>query len=477
MGMPNVYPMGVTVYQPDKAWSGYTLLPVQGVGAVLIDMNGNVMKTWKDLQGFPNKLLPDGQIFGALGMRDHEYGYQDMTDLVQVDWEGNIVWKFNTKEQVDDNGTTEWMARQHHDFQREGNPVGYYTPELVCKTDSGHTFLLCHEDIYNKRISDKRLLDDCIIEVDWEGNIVWQWRANEHFNEFGFDEYSKNVLARNPNYLPNGGGQGDWLHINSMSLLGPNQWYESGDERFHPDNMIINSREANIIAIISKETGKIVWSIGPDFTKTKLLKRIGQMIGAHHAHMIPKGLPGAGNILVFDNGGWAGYGLPSRTSKDGTKADKRDYSRILEINPVTLELVWQFTGSEWGGMSAISANTKFYSQLISSAQRLPNGNTLITEGCFCRIFELTKDKELVWEYYAPFTFSKPMIYRAYRYPYDYVPQLLTPKEIAVQPPDNQTFRVPGSALGQLEPDKMVCVAGTKGYGKKMDDCVTDDSLK
>jgi len=43
-------------------------MPIMGVGAVLIDMNGNVVKQWKDLQGFPNKLLPGGQVFGHLGV-------------------------------------------------------------------------------------------------------------------------------------------------------------------------------------------------------------------------------------------------------------------------------------------------------------------------------------------------------------------------------------------------------------------------
>ena len=104
--------------------------------------------------------------------------------------------------------------------------------------------------------------------------------------------------------------------------------------------------------------------------------------------MIPKGLPGAGNILIFDNGGWAGYGAPSRTSKDGTKADLRDHSRIIELDPVTLKVVWEFDGSVWGGMMSITSMSKFYSPLISSAQRLPNGNTLIDEGCSCRMFEV-----------------------------------------------------------------------------------------
>ena len=54
-----------------------------------------------------------------------------------------------------------------------------------------------------------------------------------------------------------------------MSTLGPNKWYDQGDERFHPDNIIWDAREANIMAITDKKTGKIVWQIGPDFTATK----------------------------------------------------------------------------------------------------------------------------------------------------------------------------------------------------------------
>ena len=72
MGTPSVFPMGTTIYNPEKAWSGYTIMPVVGVGTVLIDMNGNVVKTWRNLQGFPNKLLPGGQVFGSFGMRGSE---------------------------------------------------------------------------------------------------------------------------------------------------------------------------------------------------------------------------------------------------------------------------------------------------------------------------------------------------------------------------------------------------------------------
>ena len=471
MGLYNVYPMGTTIYYPEKAWSGYTLMQCQGIGAVLVDMNGNVKKVWKDVQGFPNKLLPGGYLMGSLGLRDPKFGYQDQTDVVEVDWDGKVVWKFDKKELVDDDGDKRWIARQHHDYQREGNPVGYYVPGMEAKTESGNTLILCHEDVYNKKISEHRLLDDVFIEVDWEGNIVWEWHVSQHFNELGFSEIAKNVLARNPNIHENGGGQSDWMHINSMSVLGPNKWYDAGDERFNPENIIWDAREANIMAIISKKTGKIVWKIGPDFTESKELRIIGQIIGQHHCHMIPKGLPGEGNILLFDNGGWAGYGMPSRCSRDGGKADLRDHSRVLEIDPTTLEVVWEFSGRTFGGMMGIVADSKFYSPLISSAQRLPNGNTLICEGCYMRMFEVTPDKEVVWEFIAPFKGMREMVYRAYRYPYDYVPQLEKPVETPVVRLDNHDFRVPGASDSKIT--EMTTVEGTLGYSAKIDACVTD----
>ena len=235
MGIPSVFPTGTTIYNPEKCWNGYTIMPIKKVGAVLIDMNGNVVKVWKDFQGFPNKLLPGGYCMGSLGLRDSAFSYQDQTDLTQIDWDGNVVWKFDHKEYIEDEGQQpRWMARQHHDYQREGNPVGYYVPGMDCKTDSGNTLILCHSDVYNKRISDKRLLDDTIIEVDWEGNIIWEWNLNKHFNQLSFSEAAKNVLFRNPNvHYTQNGEMSDWMHINSMSVLGPNKWYDQGDERFH----------------------------------------------------------------------------------------------------------------------------------------------------------------------------------------------------------------------------------------------------
>ena len=475
MTYPSVYPTGTTIYNPEKCWSGYTVYPAREVGAILVDMNGKEVKLWKGLHGFPHKMLPGGYVFGHLGERNNAFGMQDQTDLVQVDWEGKIVWKFNQYEYIEDPGEEpQWMARQHHDFQREGNPVGYYTPGMDPKTNSGNTLILCHKNVTNPKISQHNLLDDVIIEVDWEGNIVWEWACNEYFDSYGFDEAAKNILARDPNLRAAGGGMGDWMHINSMSALGPNKWYDAGDERFHPENIIWDSRESNITAIISKETGEVVWKLGPYFDQNEQLKKLGWIIGLHHAHMIPRGLPGEGNILIFDNGGWAGYGLPNPMSPKGIKNSWRDYSRVLEIDPTTLDIVWQYTPKEAGLVMPHDAN-RFYSPFISGQQRLPNGNTLITEGSGGRLIEVTPDHEIVWEYISPHwgdALKMNMVYRAYRVPYDWVPQLDKPEEIAVQKMNVTQFRVPNAAAPGCE--DVVEVAGTMPFQADGALCVAED---
>jgi hypothetical protein len=488
MGYPSVYPTGVTVYDPERAYGGYTLFQAPGQGALLIDMSGREVQLWQGLQGFPNKLLPGGQVFGSTGERDVRYGAQDQLDLVQVDWDGNVVWRFDRLEHVTDPGSApRWLARQHHDYQREGNPVGYYVPGQMPLVDRGNTLILVHENVTAAGISDRPLLDDKVIEVDWQGHIVWQWRPFEHFEELGFDADARAVLRENPNLRAAGAGAlghdapsegfGDWLHINSLSRVGPNRWYERGDERFHPDNLIWDAREANIIAITDRRTGKIAWRLGPRYDGSERERALGWIIGQHHAHIIPRGLPGEGNLLVFDNGGWAGYGAPNPGAPHGLKTAQRDYSRVLEIDPTTLEIQWQYTPKEAGFVVPLDA-ARFYSPFISSAQRLPNGNTLITEGSDGRIFEVTREHQTVWEYISPYWRKPPLnlnlVYRAYRYPYDWVPQLERPREHAIERLDVRAFRVPGAApLGRERSVPLRGVERTRDADGAL--CVTADA--
>ena len=156
MTYPSIYPTGATIYDPGKCWNGYTIFQAKEVGALLIDMNGREVQLWKGLHGFPNKMLPGGYVLGNTGERNNTYGMQDMLDLVQVDWDGNIVWKFNAYEYIEDPGEEpQWMARQHHDYQREGNPVGYYAPGMNALVDKGNTVILSHKNLINPQLSEK----------------------------------------------------------------------------------------------------------------------------------------------------------------------------------------------------------------------------------------------------------------------------------------------------------------------------------
>ena len=149
----------------------------------------------------------------------------------------------------------------------------------------------------------------------------------------------------------------------------------------------------------------------------------------------------------------------------------------MEFNPVTLEIVWKLTPKELGHAIPTDAS-KFYSPYVSSAQRLPNGNTLIDEGSDGRLIEVTPDHEIVWEWISPYyTHNEKgpknnMIYRAYRYPYSYVPQEPKPVEVEIKPIDNITYRVPGA--GAFGAKKVIDVEGTLPYYEDVALCVATD---
>lgn len=209
--------------------------------------------------------------------------------------------------------------------------------------------------------------------------------------------------------------------------------------------------------------------------------------------MIPKGLPGEGDLLVFDNGGEGGYGVPNPASPIGVNNAHRDYSRVLQFNPVTLEITWQYTPLEAGSFLFTDAS-RFYSSYISSAQRLPNGNTLITEGSDGHLLEVTSDHEIVWEYVNPYfkniggNFKCNMIYRAYRVPYEWIPRLEKPVETSIEPLDITKFRVPGAATGEaqatavdgIDPTKEIGLTGSNSEDKedeRIDFCVASVNKK
>jgi hypothetical protein len=166
---------------------------------------------------------------------------------------------------------------------------------------------------------------------------------------------------------------------------------------FSPGNIIFSYRSVDIIGVIDRETSEIVWAWGP-----------GVLDGQHKPHMLENG-----NILIFDNG------------------TLRDYSRVIEVNPLTEQIEWEYTADP---------KEDFLSRYISGAQRLPNGNTLICEGGKPHLFEVTPDKEVVWDFVFPWHEEGGLgsVYRCLRYPPEYVQPLLDRiHQAATQEPEQQ----------------------------------------
>src|SRR5262245_39617798 len=184
----SVYPTGTTIYDPTRTWNGYTVLSPLGTQAVIvIDMNGNVVKQWDgyvNSAGGPARIFPDGVVMAASGSNPP---HQESLELIQRDFEGHVIWRFDRNQQIQNReGSSIWSARQHHDWQPHDFPAGYYSPGVKPSIEGGRTLILTHTNHSRPNVASTALEDDRLIEVSRNGDIVWEWVAGDHVDEFGF---------------------------------------------------------------------------------------------------------------------------------------------------------------------------------------------------------------------------------------------------------------------------------------------------
>ena len=267
--------------------------------------------------------------------------------------------------EIDWDGNVVWKHEDpymHHDFYR---------------MDNGNTILNRHVLIPKEIAANVkggipgtelrgRMWSNGFQEIRPDGKVVWEWLGYEHM-----DPEIDIPCPLCPRTI--------WGYVNSLSVL--------------PEGDIVASfRHLNTIAIIDKRTGAITWRWGAPH----------ELGHQHNPTVLPNG-----NILVFDNG------YHRRTSREIAMID---YSRVVEVNPKTGDIEWEYKDENV---------QNFYSGICSSAERLPNGNTLICESAKGRIFEVTADKEIVWEFLSPFYYPwegmglTNLIFKAHRYGYDY----------------------------------------------------------
>jgi hypothetical protein len=249
--------------------------------------------------------------------------------LAKLDWDSKLLWKRD--------------LFTHHDLT-----VG----------ESGEIWVLVH-DFAEIPFGDGKIpiLDDYIVALSPEGEVL---RKVSIFELFG-DVVKKSRFEAIARVMSETGREAieekrsllDLFHTNSLERLDR----DIGGMKTRGD-FLICSKHIDLVSIVDLETNRVEWSWGA-----------GQLQGPHQPSVLRNG-----NIMIFDNG------------------TKRKYSRLIEVDPATNEIVWQYTAEP---------PESFYTATRGGAQELPNGNILVTESDAGRVFEITRDGRTVWEFYNP----------------------------------------------------------------------------
>ncbi len=189
-------------------------------------------------------------------------------------------------------------------------------------------------------------LEDFLSILDSEGNEKHRVSILEAFRRSPYKDYVFQGVKKT----------GDVTHTNTIHVLDGS--IADKIPAFRKGNVLTSMNALGVIAVLDPDSGELVWAYkSPPH-------------GQHDPILLENG-----NLLMFDN---------HRES---------ERSVVVELEPVNLEVVWEYRGTP---------EQPFYSRTCGSAQRLPNGNTLITESDGGRAFEVTPDQRIVWEYYTPY---------------------------------------------------------------------------
>jgi hypothetical protein len=420
--------LGLHVNDP-RALQGYTVIAgLQSTKTYLIDIEGRVVRQWESKCGPAScaYLLENGHLLrpGSLGAETQSFGGGPAPGgrVQEFDWEGNIVWDFrffNDKQ------------LPHHDITRmpNGNILMVVWDKKTPK-----------EALDAGRRPDKvgtHLLPDSVIEVKptgrTTGEVVWEWHLWDHLVQdhdktkanygnvaehpelvdvnYGEDVVGAVVAQKggadklkaigyvgaNTNAPGRPGANADWTHVNAIA--------------YNPelDQVILSVHSFSEIWILDHGTttaeaaghtggkrgkgGDLLYRWGNPRTYRAGTKADQRLFSQHNAHWIPKGLPGEGHVLVFNNGNRRPDGNYSSVDEFVLPLNSQGtYDRESGKAYGPDKPVWSYTAPK---------KTDFFSNFISGVHRLPNGNTFICSGANGTIFEVTPAGEIVWKYLNP----------------------------------------------------------------------------
>ena len=422
-----------------RAFQGYTLIaPMTSKQTHLIDMQGRIVQSWESQYAPAHGayLLENGHLLRTcdLGSETRAFGASTGAggQVQEFTWDGQLVWDFrffNDKQ------------LPHHDVAKlpNGNVL-----MIVWDKKSAQEALAAGRR--PDRVGTSFLLPDSLVEVKptgkTTGEIVWEWHVWDHLIQ-DFDKtkpnfgnvadhpelvnvnYGEDVLApvraskdgmdklRSIGYLGTGApastaphANPDWTHFNAVA-------YNSD-----LDQIVVTVHSFSEFWIIDHGTttaeavghtggkrgkgGDILYRWGNPRADNGGTRADRRLFAPHDAHWIPSGLPGEGHVLVFNNGMGRPGGNHSSVDEIVLPVNAKglyDCQPSAPFGPE--EPVWSYTAPR---------KSDFYSILVSGAQRLGNGNTLICSGANGVVFEVNEAKEVVWQYaHAVASESRPML--------------------------------------------------------------------
>jgi arylsulfotransferase ASST len=371
--------------------------PIAATNTYLMDLNGQLVHQWSaaSAPACSVVLLEDGTLLRPRSLGDTMFpgGGCNGGRVELLDWDGTVKWSY------------EYSAadhQQHHDVKRMPN---------------GHVLMIAWE----KRTSAEgqaagrntvpgngEIWVDHVIEVDPATNaIVWVWRVWDHLLAPG-DDPSAHPELFDPNIGPL--AQSDWTHANAID--------------YNPDldQIAISLRNFSEFVVIdhSTTTAEAAGHTGGRSGRGgDLLYRWGnpanygmpgpeQIFGQHNAHWIEAGRPGAGQLLLFDNGAAGLRPYSTAVQLAPVVAPNGTYAYDPETGFLPAEPVWRYVASP---------PESLFARIVSSAQRLPSGNTLLCDGPAGHFIEVTSDGQTVWSYTVTDTTGANNIltFRATRY--------------------------------------------------------------
>jgi hypothetical protein len=328
---------GVTKYDAEKAFDGINLfMSAGGTEVHLIDMQAKPLHTWSIRHTGHRfhemaELLPNGDLLAIVYSRN----------LVRFDWNSNVKWvndkRYHHEITTAPGGDFYVLGREDELRILFGLPVPFVTDYIAVISPDGKV---------KRKL---RLFDIAKEHIPFSSVAkIYRWMTKS--------DNRKSLLAgyERQNYYLSQSTLFDIFHSNTITVIDRDikGICKKGD-------LLICIRELDLVAILDFETEECLWSWGP-----------GELSRPHHPTLLPNG-----NIQIFDNGRIRGY------------------SRIIELEPVSKKIVWQYKANP---------PQRFYTAIRGSSQRLPNGNILITETDKGHVFEITRAGRIVWEFYNPY---------------------------------------------------------------------------